>query len=179
MRYPGRHRHESLWRGLALLVSLTIFLAGLILVQGKNNPDPKAASQVTRLPSPTPFINKTSPSPATVTTRLKMVDGITGWPLAGQSIAILAAIPCFSSSPCPATTPMVLTADGEGLISLDQSIIQNQPKFYAAGYQLDSYFAFLNPDRPTELTLYKSLPDLKKTYDIMADVVTIGLTPIK
>lgn len=175
MRYPGRHRHESLVRAVGLLLSLSIFLTGLILVQRKND----RTSQASTLPSPVSSVTAPRPAPTTAVSIVKLIDGATGRPLSGQSIAILVTLPCLENKFCPAATPLVASADQEGRITVNQSVLLGQPKLYAAGYKLDAYFAFLDPNRPSELTLYKTIPGYKSTFDITIDEVVIGLSPVK
>lgn len=174
MRYPGSHRHERTVRGLTLALALGLFVIGLQAATHKND-RLQAQQRAQTVVSPTPIATPSFMSLAT----LQLYDAKTGELLRGQSVAILVTVPCPEGSPCPASTPLVVGADNEGKIRVEQSLIMQQPKLYVAGYKLDNYFAFFEPDKPTELTLYKPAPNAKLSYDIAQEEVPVWLIPVE
>jgi hypothetical protein len=159
------------------LTALAVFGFGFRSAYLKNNqvtadqiqPAPTATS--TSLESPVPV------SPASTVT-LQLFDRLTKAPLSGQSIVILGSVECLTP-PCPASTPLVITADERGRISVSRETVQLRPKIYAAGYRLDTYFSFLDSAQPTILTLYEPIEGTKVNYDITLESIPIGLTPVK
>lgn len=176
MRYPGPHQHERLTRQLIFGMALIIFLIGLAAANHKDRPDTQSIDQ-----KPT-----SSPAPATTplavnqtTAVLRLLDEKTKKPLAGQSVAVITLPDCVVASVCPTSSPLIVTADSTGRISLPTVIVRARPKLYAAGYKLDSYFSFLDQQKPSFLTVYKPVEGTKASFDISIEEAIIGLTPTK
>ncbi len=174
MRYPERHRHHSLFRTIILLVAATLFIAGL---KGAVQRFEKLKSQ-TR-PAAQSII-ESSPTPSNgpiATATLRVVDALTNQPLTGQSVAFVVSTDCPASEPCPAETPSVFVADDQGQLIVPQDLLRRKPKLYAAGYKLDSYFAFLDEAKPDLVTVYHPVGQAKSSYDLTHEPILIGLSP--
>lgn len=171
MRYPGPHRYEIWLKGASLAVALLLFILALSLVGTKRQ---NTAKKVDFLPA--------TASPALKTTEnstiLRLYDQANGQPLSGRSVAFLLYGNCPAGAECPSATPLILTADAEGRVTIDQETISQKPKIYVTGYRLDSYFDFLKPDSPNQLTLYQPQEGHKLTYDITLEEVPVWLVPV-
>ncbi len=177
MRYPGPHRHEHSLRALFGTAAFLFFIFGLMAFARTERAGTVAAKTVV---APRVFAPSPSPSPIAVT-YVRLFDGVTHQALAGEAIALVTTPSCALTGPCPTTSPLVLTADANGQITVAQALLRQQPKLYAAGYKLDTYFAFLAPDQPNQLTLYKPIDTggsgAKINYDLNLDTIPIGLSP--
>lgn len=171
MRYPGPHRHETLLKVASLAIALLLFLFALSILGAKRQDRPKKVDF-----SPV----ATSPSPQTIegSTTLRLFDQANDHPLAGRSVAFLLYGNCSAGADCPSATPLILTTDADGRVKIDQKTISQKPKIYVTGYRLDSYFDFLKPEAPNQLTLYRPKEGHKLTYDITLEEIPIWLTPV-
>lgn len=173
MRYPGPHRHHLLLRSVTLLVAVALFVVGLTAASAKQRHESEKNrrnySFSKLIPSPTPTDEGAA--------RLRFYDQVTGQPLSGQSVAFVATASCPPGGACPAASPLVYGLDEQGRVVVPRSLLTAIPKLYVSSYKLDTYFAFLSTDRPTELTLYKAPDEARLTYDVAAEEVPIWLAP--
>lgn len=174
MRYPGHYRHEQPIRWLTLLISLSLFLVGLNVAGRKQGrlqaqPLPGETSQAPAQPQPTATDEGV--------TRLRLYNIKTGLAVAEQSVALMLLGSCSSGAACPASSPQIVKTDSDGKVVVAQSVIRQKPKLYVSGYKLDTYFSFLNPQKPNELTLYAVAEGAKLAYDISTEEIPVWLTP--
>lgn len=169
MRYPESHRRHPFHLFSLLLFAALFFFGGLLLA--RNKLERQATEFQVR-----PLLVKPTPSPVNVT-HLRLINATTNQPISNQSVAFILSTACLVG-PCPSSSPTLHLTNSEGKVSVDSALLRGQPKLYSAGYIMDHYFSFLNPDQPDELTLYKTPTGAKATYNITREEVLVALTPV-
>jgi hypothetical protein len=155
---------------MVLIGALFLFGLGLYGANQKINRQLQASEL---LPLP-----RLSPTPTPRGTKLQFFTSKDLIPLPNISIQLRAESFCTSDAPCVAANPELYTTDTAGMIVVPTETIQQQPIIAVDGYRKDSYFIYLNPESPTELTLYNAPGDVKRSYDIRHEIIPIYLDPL-
>lgn len=173
MRYPGRTHQERQLQIVAILAAVIFFAFSISVFTKTQRNQSIAVPNQEKIITPAPSISLTSKK------TLAFYNSITGDPLKNQSIAFLLTSECVIDTPCPTSTPLVLTTNENGEIPIDESVIRQKPKLYAAGYKIDRYFSLINDSNPNELTVLKPVPGRKAIYSVDKESAAIGLTPVE